>query len=79
MKIAFVAHPVPGSPETIRSWATHIWVHQVARRLARTNSVVVYTGRTLGARGKPSGLTVLNIGVIGYQAIPRTVCGFIVR
>ncbi len=48
MKIAFVTVPVPGSAGTIKSCSTHIWVHNVARRLAVNNSIVVYTGRNPG-------------------------------
>lgn len=48
MKVAFVSHPVPGTSETITSCSTHIWIHEVARRLAGTNSAVVFTGRNPG-------------------------------
>jgi glycosyltransferase involved in cell wall biosynthesis len=48
VKIAFVAHPFHGSPEIC---STHIWVHEVARRLATEYSTVVYTGRQ---RSKPA-------------------------
>lgn len=42
MKIGFVAHPFYGSPESV---STHIWIHEVARRLPTTWSAVVYMAR----------------------------------
>lgn len=42
MKIGFVAHPFYGSPESV---STHIWIHEVARRLAPAWPAVVYMAR----------------------------------
>ena len=42
MKIGFVVHPFHGSPDSL---STHIWVHEVAQRLAPACLTIVYTGR----------------------------------
>jgi len=42
VRVAFVAHPFYGSPDSL---STHIWIHEVARRLGGSCSVTVYTGR----------------------------------
>lgn len=50
MKVAFITHPVSGCPLPPESVSAHIWVHEVARRLATKFPVVVYTGRSASAR-----------------------------
>jgi glycosyltransferase involved in cell wall biosynthesis len=42
LKVAFVMHPFQAPRDSV---STHIWVHEVARRLAGTYSTIVYTGR----------------------------------
>ena len=42
LKVAFVAHPFYGSPDSL---STHIWIHEVARRMAGTCAMTVYTGK----------------------------------
>jgi glycosyltransferase involved in cell wall biosynthesis len=49
VKIAFVVHPVSGSPSSPESVSTHIWVHEVARRLAGEHEPIVYAGRSRSA------------------------------
>jgi glycosyltransferase involved in cell wall biosynthesis len=49
VKIAFIVHPVSGSRSSPESLSTHIWVHEVARRLAGEHEPIVYTGRSRSA------------------------------
>jgi glycosyltransferase involved in cell wall biosynthesis len=49
VKVAFVVHPVSGTASSQESVSTHLWVHEVARRLAGDHEPIVYTGRTPSA------------------------------
>jgi glycosyltransferase involved in cell wall biosynthesis len=42
LSVAVVMHPFQAPPDSV---STHIWVHEVARRLAENCSIIVYTAR----------------------------------
>jgi glycosyltransferase involved in cell wall biosynthesis len=43
VKVAFIVHPISGNATSPESLSTHIFVHEVARRLARDHVALVYT------------------------------------